>query len=208
MTVLLVPRGAEERAVRLAAPEAEVVAIAAGPAAAQLPDRMPPGPIVVLGLCGALTSLRVGAPVLYRDVVDDQGRFTFDAELVAALHAQLPNLALVHACTMDHVVTRVAERAALAAAYSADVVDMEGTHLARALTLRGRPALVVRVASDDPSYDLPPIEDAFGEGGTIRPARLARAFLAKPRAAARFVRDARHALKVLGETALAVSRTA
>jgi hypothetical protein len=208
MTVLLVPRGAEERAVRRgAAGAASVVAIPAGARAATLPDPLPPGPIVVLGLCGALRGLRAGAAVLYRDAVDERGRYAFDGELVRALHAALPALTQVHACTVGHVVTRAAERAALAAAYGADVVDMETTHVARALAERGRASLTVRVASDDPSYDLPPLEDAIGEGGTLRPLRLARAFAARPRAALRFVRDVRAALRVLEETARAVSRT-
>jgi nucleoside phosphorylase len=206
MTVLLVPRGAEERAVRRGAPEATVVGIAAGAAAAVLPERLPPGAIVVLGLCGALRGVRTGDAVVYREVVDERGRFTFDGELVRALHGALPGAIEVAACTVDHVVTRATERAALAAAYSAGVVDMEGTHLARALAAAGRPALMVRVASDDPSYDLPPIEDALGPGGEVRALQLARAFAARPVAAARFVRDVRRALRTLGATALALSR--
>jgi hypothetical protein len=208
MTVLLVPRGAEERAVRRGAPDATVVAIAAGAAAASLPASIPAGPIVVLGLCGALRGVRTGDAVLYREAVDEQGRYTFDGELVAALHAALPALHLVRACTVDHVVTRATERAALAAAYGAGVVDMESTHVARALALRGRSALVVRVASDDPSFDLPPIAEAIDAAGAIRPLHLARAFAARPLAATRFVRDVRGALRVLGATAAAVSRTA
>ena len=208
MTVLLVPRGAEERAGRRAAPDATVVGIAAGAAAAVLPGRIPDGPVIVLGLCGALRGLRAGAAVLYREVSDERGRFTFDGELVRALAAALPALTIVSACTTDHVVTRATERAALAAAYSADVVDMEGTHVARALAAAGRPVLMVRVASDDPSYDLPPIEQTIGPDGEVLPLRLARAFAARPLAALRFVRDVQRALRALGETALAVSRPA
>jgi hypothetical protein len=203
--VLLVPRGAEESAVRRAVPQAAVVAIRAGASAAQLPEHLPAGPIVVMGLCGALRGLRAGACVIYRDVVDELGRYTFDAELVAALHARLPAATLVQACTIDHVVTRATERAALAAAYGADVVDMEGTHLARALAARGRASLVVRVCSDDPSFDLPPIEDAFGGDGAIRPLRLALAFASRPRAAVRFVRDVQRSLSALGGVARTVA---
>lgn len=206
MTVLLVPRGAEEGAVRRAVPGATVVAIAAGAASAVLPADLPPGPIVVLGLCGALRGVRTGAAVLYRDVRDERGIFSFDVELVRGLQRALPRLAAVRACTVDRVVTRASERAALAAAYGADVVDMEGSYLARALAAAGRPALMVRVASDDPSYDLPPIEDALGADGAVRPLQLARAFALRPVAAARFVRDVRRALRTLGETALDVSR--
>jgi hypothetical protein len=191
--------------VRRAAPAARIVAVRAGPAAAVLPETIPPGPIVVLGLCGALRGLRVGASVVYRDVVDEQGTYTFDAPAVAALHAALPAAMLVRACTVDRVATRATERAALAAAYGADVVDMEGTHLSRALAARGRTCVVVRVVSDDPSYDLPPIEDAFDTNGAIRPLHLARAFAANPRSAARFIRDVRRALSALGAAAATIA---
>jgi len=201
----LVPKGAEERAVRHGAPNAAIAAIRAGARAASLPDELPAGLIVVLGLCGALRGLRTGDCAIFRDVVDELGRFTFDEELVAEMHARLPSARLVHGCTVDHVVTRVTERAALAAAYSADAVDMEGTHVARALAARGRPALIVRVASDDATYDLPPIEDAFDPNGTIRPLHLARAFAAHPAAALRFIRDARRSLAALGAVAAALS---
>jgi hypothetical protein len=203
--VLLVPHGAEEDAVRRAAPSATVVGIRAGASAAQLPDVLsgvlPGGPLIVLGLCGALRGVRTGATVIYRDAVDEQGRYTFDGEQVAALHARIPDATLVHACTIDHVVTRATERTALAAAYNADVVDMETTHIARALAARGHASLVIRIASDDPSFDLPPIEAAFGTDGKLRPLQLARAFITHPVAAVRFIRDVRRALDVLGQTA-------
>jgi hypothetical protein len=199
--VLLVPHGAEEDAVRRAAPHAMVVGIRAGASAAQLPDTLPEGPIVVMGLCGALRDVRTGVIVIYRDVVDELGRYTFDGEQVAELHARIPQATIVNGCTIDHVVTRATERTALAAAYNAGVVDMETTHLARALAARGRAHLVVRVASDDPSFDLPPIEAAFAPDGKLRPLHLAGAFIARPLAAVRFVRDVQHALKTLGGVA-------
>jgi Phosphorylase superfamily len=149
--------------------------------------------------------LRTGNIAIFRDVADEQGRYTFDEELLQTMKALLPTAKLVHACTIDHVVTRAAERAALAAAYSAEAVDMEGTHLARALTARGRPSLIVRVVSDDPSFDLPPIENAFATDGTIRPFHLARAFISHPVAAARFIRDVRRSLTILGEVAATIT---
>lgn len=202
---MLVPQGAEERAIRRAAPNATVVAIRAGARAAVLPEQLPAGLIVVMGLCGALRGLRTGDCAIFRDVVDEAGRYTFDDELVGGMHATLPAAMLVHGCTVGHVVTRATERAALAAAYGADAVDMEGTHVARALAARGRASLIVRVASDDPSFDLPPIEDAFDADGTIRPFHLARAFAARPVAAARFIRDVRRSLTALGAVAAAIT---
>jgi hypothetical protein len=199
--VLLVPQGAEERAVRRGAPNATIVTMRAGASAAALPDEIPPGLIVVLGLCGALRNLRTGDCAIFRDVTDETGRYTFDDELLRAMQARLPSAKVVHGATIDHVVTRATERAALAAAYNADAVDMEGTHVARALTALGRASLIVRVVSDDPSFDLPPIEHAFSAGGAIRPLHLALAFARQPRAAARFISDVRRSLSVLSGVA-------
>ena len=227
---LLVPQGAEERAIRRAAPNATVIATRAGVHAATLPEELPTGLIIVMGLCGALPTataptptavsplchpehvegqpqdLRTGNIAIFRDVVDEVGLYAFDNELVQAMQATLPSAKLVHGCTIDHVVTRATERAALAAAYGAQAVDMEGTHVARALAARGCPSLIVRVVSDDPSFDLPPIEGAFTADGTIRPLHLARAFASRPVAAARFIRDVRRSLTVLGEVAAAITR--
>ena len=155
MPVILVPQGAEERAIRRAAPDAPIVAVGAGASASALPDDLAGGLVVVLGLCGALRDLRTGDCAIFTDVTDDAGCYTFDPDLVRALRAVLPAAIPVHGCTVDHVVTRATERAALAAAYGAQAVDMEGTHVARALSARGRPSLIVRVVSDDPAYDLP-----------------------------------------------------
>jgi len=155
----------------------------------------------VMGLCGALRGLRTGDCAIFRDVVDETGRYTFDEELVQRMHATLPAAKLVNGCTIDHVVTRATERAALAAAYNAEAVDMEGTHVARALAARGRASLIVRVVSDDPSFDLPPIEHAFSAEGTIRPLHLALAFVRQPQAAARFISDVRRSLSVLSGVA-------
>lgn len=158
-----------------------------------------------MGLCGALRGVRTGDAVIYSDIVDDIGRYIFDSERIEQLHANISAATIVHACTTDHVVTKAAERVALAAAYNADVVDMEGTHLARALAKRGRASLVVRIVSDDPSFDLPPIEDAFDAAGAIRPLHLARAFAARPKAAVRFIGDVRRSLAALSRAAAAIA---
>jgi hypothetical protein len=202
---LLVPRGAEEHAVRRAVPNAAVIAIRAGARAADLPSDLGTGLIVVMGLCGALRGLRTGDCAIFRDVADESGVYTFDRALIDEMHELLPAAKLVHGCTVDHVVTRATERTALAAAYGAEAVDMEGTHVARALAARGRACVIVRIVSDDPTFDLPPIEDAFDTNGTIRPLHLARAFASRPIAAARFIRDVQRSLKSLGTVAISLS---
>ncbi|MBV8580672.1 MAG: hypothetical protein JOZ86_08540 [Candidatus Eremiobacteraeota bacterium] len=214
---IVVPRGAEARAVRRAVPSAiEVLPGAAS--AASLPAALrqaqddrgprhpelvegPPENIVAVGLCGALRGPRAGAMVIYAHVVDEKHDTMLDPALVRALAAALPGAAIVRACTTDHVVTTVAERTALAARFDADVVDMEGTHLAAALAARGVRYAMVRVVSDDATRDLPPIDDAIGPNGNLRPLQLTWAMLRTPVAAVAFIRDVQSVLRTLGETA-------
>jgi nucleoside phosphorylase len=204
----VVPRGAEEAAVRRAVPDARIIPIAAGSRATAADALMPGETAIVVGLCGALRAHRVGETVIYRELADDVGRISTDAAALKTVRARLPGAALVAAATADHVVTRAAERLALAEHFAADVVDMEGTHLARAFAERGIPYAMVRVVSDDASADLPPIEDAIAPDGSLRPLRLAGAFVRDPAAAARFIRDVQRALAALRATAAALTVSA
>lgn len=195
--LLLVPAGAEARAVRRGAARLQVVAFAPGAGARTL-SPLPPGAIVVLGLCGALRGGAVGETVCYRGVRDDRERFALPPPSRAAGR-------MVDAFTAEAVVTGRAERLALAQRFAADVVDMEGTHLVRALAALGREAAMVRVVSDAGDYDLPPIGDAIDAQGRLRPLRLALGFARAPRGAARFVADVRRALTALEAVAAALT---
>ncbi|WP_317994844.1 hypothetical protein [Vulcanimicrobium alpinum] len=197
--MLLVPRGAEAAAVRRAHPAARVVEVRAGRHAAANPPAFAAGDVaVVLGLAGALREHRTGDAVAYRSVADADGRVALTDPHDAGIDtASLPNCALADACTVDHVVTTRTERAALAARWSASVVDMEGTHLARALAARGVPCVMLRAISDDAARDLPALERAITADGGVDGLRIARAFLRAPLAAAAFVRGARAGLRTL-----------
>ena len=195
------PAGAEERAVRAAAPRARIVVVRPGARASEIAASVTDGPAVILGLCGALRTLGVGDAALYTGVCDDRDAIALDAAPLAALAASLPEAAHVRAFTAARVVTRVAERRRLAVAYDADVVDMEGTHLARTLQARGIPFGMVRVVSDDGRFDLPPIEDAIDADGALRPLQLLAAFASDPAGSIRFVRDVTRSLRALGALA-------
>ena len=207
LATILVPRGPEAAAVRRAGTAARIVELPAGAAsAAALPDFARDEAVVVLGLCGALWRMKAGDVCVYGRVVDAANAFDLDAELVDALSRTLPRAMVVNACTTKRVVTSVTARSALAQRFNADVVDMEGTPLAVALAARGIPFGMVRVVSDDPSRDLPPIEDTIDDAGRIRMLALAIAFARAPRAAFGFIRDVRASLAVLTEVAGALSR--
>ncbi|HWT04581.1 MAG TPA: hypothetical protein VN224_02390 [Xanthomonadales bacterium] len=202
---ILVPRGAEAAAVRRARPGARVVEVPAGAAAvSELPAFDDGETVVVLGLCGALRRLETGDVVIYARVSDGGRTCVLDRSLVDALTAALPGALVVNACTADRVVTSVAARTAHARRFGADVVDMEGTHLAEALEKCGVHYAMVRVVSDDASRDLPPIGGTIDAEGRVRPLTIALAFARAPRAAFAFVRDVRRALATLTETVRAV----
>jgi hypothetical protein len=207
---ILVPRGAEAAAVRRGRTGARVVELPAGRAAGDALPAIPPGETcIVLGLCGALRGLGVGDVVVYRSVADAVHRTTLDPDLAAALAAHSPGSSVVDACTTDHVVTSSRERADLATRFGADVVDMEGSALAAALAARRIGFAMVRVVSDDAARDLPALDGAIRADGRLDVARVASAFVLRPRAALAFVRDVRHALHTLTEVArtLATFRT-
>ncbi|HYW54574.1 MAG TPA: hypothetical protein VE826_11420 [Dongiaceae bacterium] len=202
---ILVPRGAEAAAVRRAEPRARVVDVPAGAAAASaLPPFADGETVIVLGLCGALRRLETGDVAIYARVADGTRTLELDRTLVDALASALPGAFVVNACTAERVVTTAAARAPLARRFDADVVDMEGTHLAAALAARGVRFAMVRVVSDDAARDLPAIGDAIDAQGRVRPARVALAFARAPRDAFAFVRGVRRALATLAQTARAV----
>ncbi len=204
---ILVPRGAEAGAVRRSRTERRIVEIAPGRSAAVAPGpavtaALPPfdgdPTVLVLGLCGALRDRRAGDVVVYRAIATDAGVLALDAALAESLAARLvrsgaPAFAVV-ACTTDHVVTTRAERRALAERYDADVVDMEGAHLAAALGARRARFAMVRVVSDDASRDLPALQGAVRADGRLDGARIALAFARSPFGALAFVREVRGAL--------------
>ncbi len=203
---ILVPHGAEASAARRAGTGARIVAIRAGAHAADAVATLAPDePVVVTGLCGGLGDVHAGEVAVYRDVADDAGMLGCDERLSAALERALPQARSVSGWTAARIVTSRAARAELAARSGAGVVDMEGTHLARALAARAIPFAMVRVVSDDASRDLPPLDDALGDDGRLRAGRVALAFVRRPRAALAFVRGVRRALAVQRAVVRAIS---
>jgi nucleoside phosphorylase len=201
---IVVPRGAEADAVRHAVPQLTVVNPGAA-AAESLPEFAPGESAVVLGLCGALVGLSVGDVAIYASVRDNARTFHLDPLLAGTLAAALPQASVVTAFTSRRVVTQVEVREVLAHRFEADVVDMEGTHLAAEFAARGVPCAMVRVVSDDATRNLPPIENVIDAKGRIRPLYLALAFARAPAAAVHFVRDVRAALAGLTEVARTVA---
>jgi adenosylhomocysteine nucleosidase len=206
---ILAPRGVEADAVRRARTAARVVEMLPGAASASaLPDFDADETVIVMGLCGSLWRLKTGEVGIYGRVVDTNGVLDLDHGLVDEFTGALPNATVVNAFTAKRVITTVVARTVLAQRFNADVVDMEGTHLAAALSARGVRFAMVRVVSDDASRDLPPIDDAIDVNGRIQPVPVALAFARAPLAAFAFVRDVRSSLGVLTETARTINLVA
>src|ERR1700736_1426375 len=105
-TTFLVPRGAQAAAVRRAATGARVVEVLAGAAAASaLPDFENGETVIVLGLCGALRTLRPGDGAIYGHGAGGARALPPDAGLIGALGAGRPGAPVVNAGTVKRVVT-------------------------------------------------------------------------------------------------------
>ncbi len=189
-TTLLVPAGAEERAVRRAAPGARIVVIRAGAASARLaPGRSKRPGTLYLGLCGALRPLPVGTPVVYTAAIDEQGR------------VEIPELSGYRSRSRLHVGARSLARAAARRTRAAvrrrhrrDGGDAR----------RPRPCGARHCLPDAPHRQRRCRERASADGTRVRARRrrcarssLAAAFARAPVAAARFINDVRRALRTL-----------
>jgi hypothetical protein len=202
--VILVPRGPEYLAVRRAcfgsSAAGSILAVPAGAASSRALERASGSTFVIVGLCGALDPiLRVGDVVVCETVQNRHETISLDPVFTAHV-AGLVAGRRARALTVDRVVTTKTERAALFEETGAHIVEMEGVHLARRLSEIGCTVAMVRVVSDDASYDLPDIADVLDGDGRMRPFALIGALVRTPRRALHFMLDARRALATLGST--------
>ena len=203
---VVIPRGAEARAVVRGwrRPQPRMLFVpAGGSAGAALQSDVPIATALVMGLCGALDPvLRVGRPVVYADVVDEDRTIVLDASLAGACATAL-RCAIVRAANVPAVVGDVAVKAALRSATGAAAVDMEAAAIARTLHARGVRVAMVRVVSDDAVTPLPDLRGIYDAGGALRPLALALALLRTPVRGALFIG---HVVSALSALRLAAAR--
>ncbi len=150
--------------------------------------RLPDGPAVSFGLCGALDEgIEVGEVVDAVRVVDEAGRPLWEGSPLGAPGARRGTIVAV-----ARLVDSPGERRRLRERTGADAADLESGPLARAGCLRG----VLRAVSDTPARPLGPLAGALGPDGRLAWRGLARA-AARPRASARALADVRRALRSL-----------
>jgi adenosylhomocysteine nucleosidase len=216
---IVVPRGAEERAVRRALARGgraiRVVATGIGARAAErdLREEFARAPIagaLATGLCGALSpAFAVGEALVYASVVGEateagtpgDAPLPLDVELARSLAARLAHAQSgVRALAVDRIVTAAAEKRALAERTRSDAVDMESLAIARFFASTGVPLAIVRVVSDDAGDELPAIDRALDGSGGIDDFAFALAMLRRPVAGARLARNGVRALRALERT--------
>lgn len=218
--LILVPQGQEFAAIQAGCraanlPSDFIQALPVGPVPvcqflqawqpALLLDR--PLKVLVMGLCGALTSDQVvGDIVLYETCLDgthsdapvswgcDPG---LNVDILKSLAGLKQPVAKVTAVTTDRVVFRAKDKAALARKTPAQVVDMEGVVLLQELQQRGMAVAMLRVVSDGCAHDLPDLSAAFSSQGDLLPLPLAIGMLQNPLAALRLIRGSLAGLTVL-----------
>lgn len=207
---IVVPRGAEARAVELGWPAAKPIlrtVPAGGAAGAALADVALPESALVLGVCGALDpTLRVGDTVVYARIADGADVIELDPRLAQACAAACATVP-VGAANVPAVVGSVREKAAVRALTGAAVIDMEAASIARALHRRGVRVAMVRVVSDDAEGELPDLRDVYTPGGALRPLAFALTLARTPQRSLRFIAHVLQALRALRATAARVAQS-
>ncbi|NER81774.1 MAG: phosphorylase [Leptolyngbya sp. SIO1D8] len=221
--VVLVPAGAEYQSVKRAMQQVQnppqMIAIPTGPQALkrflitkQAQYVLQANRILVLGLGGSLsTAYTIGEGLLLEKmwcgfVTEGLPVYVCDRTLTQAIAQRLPHIALGTGVTCDRVITTAAEKHQLRDRYGADIVEMEGAALLRALPSHCSVA-ILRVISDDCHYDLPDISTAIGPDGHLKPMVLTWRFLRNPLAALRLIRGSLQALKALENVTVALFKT-
>jgi len=169
-----------------------------------------PTNILVMGLCGSLTSqLQIGHQVLYQDCligsVQGQGcPYSCDRPWTEFLQGHFPEAQWVHAITSDRLIRLASEKQALGQRYGADVVDMEGAAVLQYFQDHPQgpiPVAMLRVISDASCQNLPDLTPALGAEGSLQPLPLGIALARQPRNAAHLIRGAIIGLRQLTRTA-------
>lgn len=193
-SVILVPQGAEHRAVCAGLKShrhpPEVIPIPAGITAVQRFLTQLPlkdfTDVLVMGLCGSLSpQYEIGTIVVYQSCRNLAGETKgCDRALTQRLQDQL-QVSLVRALTSDRVICSTIEKQTLGKTYEAEVVDMEGFAVLSSLKI---PVTMVRVVSDDARHDLPDLSGTIDTDGNLQAFPMAKAMMKAPIAATRLIR--------------------
>ncbi|MEL6554763.1 MAG: phosphorylase [Cyanobacteria bacterium J06621_11] len=219
--IVLVPAGAELRAVRRGIKQADqtpssVIAIPAGPVAVKAfmaklvakwerEDHNLNRNLLLIGLGGSLcTRYRAGDSLaltqIWQGFEDGQSVLPCDLELTAQISRQLQCETGV-GVTCDRIITNAKEKQQLGDRYAAQAVDMEGFSLLKSLSnLACSPdyrIAAVRIISDDCLHDLPDLLQVIRSDGSMSQTGLLLSFVRRPVAAIRLILGSLRGLKTL-----------
>ena len=131
----------------------------------------------------------------------------FEPSLIQALYQTLihtlsdlpcpPKIVIAHGVTSDRIITTALEKQWLGRAYDAAVVDMEGAHIVDFFQHRGAQVGIVRVISDGSETDIPELNVAIDEEGSLNFGAMIWQFFQQPVAAAHLVQGSLKGLKRL-----------
>ncbi|OZH51377.1 hypothetical protein AFK68_31390 [Hydrocoleum sp. CS-953] len=164
-----------------------------------------PSTVLVMGLCGSLSSqYQPGDVVIYDEcVLFDESqllRQKCNEVLTRKLQNHLQEKAsLVRGLTSDRFIYKAEEKQLLGKNTGAEVVDMEGFAILNFFANLSVSVAMVRIISDDCYHDLPDLSSAITSSGNLQPLPLAIAMFRQPLAALQLIRGSRKGLKVLQE---------
>ena len=170
--------------------------------------------VLVMGLCGSLNPLYgIGDIVLYQNCIYKGDELEpqilpCDRPFTDILYTHCQEkIALVTALTSDSFIYSAAQKRYLRQTSSADVVDMEGVSVLKALIPAGATVSMLRVISDDCEHNFPNLAAAVSPEGSLQTIPLAIAMIRQPIAATRLIRGSLQGLKALQKISTALFST-
>lgn len=207
---IIVPQGAEYRAVKqglnkLKIQQPSIVSIPIG--TKQITETLeeqnfwqsPPSQVLMMGLCGSLSSqYAIGDVVLYQNCFNlNREKILIEPKLNRLICQKLNNVSLVSGLTSDRFVATIIEKQQLAQNFVANVVDMESFAYLQFLQQKAIVVSILRVVSDDLKHDLPNLESTIDETGNIKPVAMTKAMLKQPFTSIKFIRNGLQSLQQL-----------
>ena len=216
-TLILVPQGAEHKAVTKNFPQNHNLQISPTPIGCSSVDKYLQSldhpqqyqQVIVMGLCGSLNpQLKVGDVVLYDSCMYEAQIFKCSPLFITLSinSAKSPVKSPVQALTSDRLIHLASEKQTLYKSTNCDVVDMEGYAVLEFFSKLNIPVSMIRVVSDDASHDLPNLKTAIDQNGNLKPLELAISFVKNPIAAIRLIRGSLKSLQILSQVSLILNQ--
>ena len=214
-TLILVPQGAEHKAVTKNFSQNHNLQISSTPIGCRSVDKYLHSldrpqqyqQVIMMGLCGSLNpQLKVGDIVVYESCMYQSQILKCSPLSITLSINSAKSPVKAQALTSDRLIYLASEKQTLYKSTNCDVVDMEGYAVLEFFGKFNIPVAMIRVVSDDASHDLPNLKTAIDQNGNLKPLELAIAFVKNPIAAIRLIRGSLKSLQILSEVSLILSQ--